>query len=273
MPNHITNQITFGSDSKALSEFHKMLQFIKADDSFLGSVDFNKLIPMPQELAVESGSRGNQGLKLYSDFLEQAALLVMEDLLLTLPDEVKKQRATEHLARYDKLRNDDPEMWALGEKYYSNLQKYGATTWYDWCISHWGTKWNAYHCSQADEHTDTLQFDTAWAGVPMIVEKLSERFPSATLTYRFSDENIGFNVGEIIYKNGQVVEATLPVEGSREAYDMAAEIQGIDLKEYGFVLSKDGSTYEYRDEDDVPDAPPPAPAKEEQKKKPREQSR
>ena len=37
----------------------------------------------------------------------------------------------------------------------------------------------------------------------------------------------------------------LPENGSRQAYELAAQIMGLDLKEMGFVLSKDGSTYEF----------------------------
>ncbi len=63
MPNHITNQITFGADSESLPAFHEMLEFVRAEGRFLGSMDFNKLIPMPESLNITSGSDTVKGLK------------------------------------------------------------------------------------------------------------------------------------------------------------------------------------------------------------------
>lgn len=34
------------------------------------------------------------------------------------------------------------EMYQMGQTYVEDYQKYGYTTWYDWCIVNWGTKWN-----------------------------------------------------------------------------------------------------------------------------------
>ena len=57
MPNHITNQITFGSDSASLAAFQKMLRDMRMEGQPLGSIDFNKLLPMPKELNMESGTQ------------------------------------------------------------------------------------------------------------------------------------------------------------------------------------------------------------------------
>ncbi len=56
MPNNITNQITFGSDSTALAAFQRMLHDMRMDGQPLGSIDFNKLLPMPKELDMEAGT-------------------------------------------------------------------------------------------------------------------------------------------------------------------------------------------------------------------------
>lgn len=58
MPNHVTNLISFGTDAIALSDFCNMLKLVRADEGFLGSVDFNKLIPMPEHIF-----RGNLGIE------------------------------------------------------------------------------------------------------------------------------------------------------------------------------------------------------------------
>lgn len=48
MPNHITNQITFGTEPAALEAFQKMLRDVQMECQPLGSFDFNKLLPMPK---------------------------------------------------------------------------------------------------------------------------------------------------------------------------------------------------------------------------------
>jgi len=40
------------------------------------------------------------------------------------------------------LKNQNEKYITEGEKYKSNLDKYGYTTWYDWACDNWGTKWN-----------------------------------------------------------------------------------------------------------------------------------
>ena len=257
MPNHISNLITFGTDSESLSAFHKMLEFVRVKDSFLGSMDFNKLIPMPRELDITAGSDTVKGLKLYEDFV--SVYLIGRDPadfdLLNIPPKSEQI--------FLGIRKDiEPDIWALGKAAFQNVQKYGSPTWYEWCNKHWGTKWNAYECIPADTHSDTLEFFTAWSSVPEIIKLLSEKFPDQHLTYRWADEDIGMNVGTQVYQNGEIVDYDIPVGGSREAYEMAADIRGVSLAEYDLHLSKDGSTYEYRDPDEKPVAPePPKPKK------------
>ena len=47
MPNHIKNIITLKGDEQKIRE---MLEEIQYDELGLGTVDFNKIIPMPESL-------------------------------------------------------------------------------------------------------------------------------------------------------------------------------------------------------------------------------
>lgn len=67
MPNHVENIITLKGDEKKIRE---MLEAIKNDDYGLGTVDFNKIIPMPESLNIEAGNRTDRGLKANSDFID-----------------------------------------------------------------------------------------------------------------------------------------------------------------------------------------------------------
>lgn len=60
MPNHVENRIVLNGDPVIIKE---MLEAIQNDEFGIGTVDFNKIIPMPKSMDVEAGSRTDNGLK------------------------------------------------------------------------------------------------------------------------------------------------------------------------------------------------------------------
>ena len=62
MPNHVRNIITFDCGEDKLKE---ILERIQNDEFGIGSIDFNKLIPMPESLNMTSGSIENDTISLY----------------------------------------------------------------------------------------------------------------------------------------------------------------------------------------------------------------
>ena len=64
MPNHVANHISLQGDPEKI---RSMLEAIQSDELGVGSVDFNKIIPMPKSLNIEAGSRTDRGLKAYRD--------------------------------------------------------------------------------------------------------------------------------------------------------------------------------------------------------------
>lgn len=62
MPNHVTNIITFSGDKEQIS---RVLESIKNDEYGLGTISFNKIIPMPESLNMEAGSIENHSINLY----------------------------------------------------------------------------------------------------------------------------------------------------------------------------------------------------------------
>ena len=249
MPNNITNQITFGSDSVSLAAFQQMLHDVRMEGQPLGSFDFNKLLPMPKELDMEAGTRTDRGLKLVQEYHHALADLERQKPALTPEEYAANLRQCKGL--YRKKRMADPEAWSLGEKAYGNIQRFGSPTWYEWCNRNWGTKWNAYGFPPLEQNSDTMEFYTAWASVPKIISVLSRKYPEQTITYRWADEDIGHNVGEFTIKDGAVIDINIPEGGSREAYELAAEIMDVSLSDYDLHLTKDGSGYEYRNPDEA----------------------
>ena len=230
MPNHVRNNLTFSGDSEAI---RKMLEEIQNDEEGFGSIDFKKLLPMPQELNIESGSRTTEGIKLYNAFLEIYKLGKGENVdLFTIPKESEDA--------FLKLRKDiERKTWKLGRAACRNLQQFGCPTWYEWCNRHWGTKWNAYDFASDGE---TLTFNTAWSAPHPIIRKLSERYPDIIITHAWADEDIGHNCGRHEYAGGNVTEEFIPAVG-REAYEFAAAVRDEDLSDFGLVLNADETDY------------------------------
>ena len=67
MPNHVENIISLSGSEQ---EIQQMLKRIKSDMFGVGTVDFEKIIPMPESLNIESGTRTDRGLRAYRDFIE-----------------------------------------------------------------------------------------------------------------------------------------------------------------------------------------------------------
>lgn len=138
MPNHVENIISLSGSEQ---EIQQMLKRIKSDMFGVGTVDFEKIIPMPESLNIESGTRTDRGLRAYRDFIEVYTFgRSAKDALKALEDIPEKSEEIFLRQRTD-IRRDE---WELGKTAWNNLRQYGAPTWYDWCIENWGTKWNAY---------------------------------------------------------------------------------------------------------------------------------
>ena len=107
-------------DEKRIAE---MKESIKKDDFGLGTIDFNKLIPMPKELDIVAGSSTDKGLKAYSLFAEiyQLGTKRTKEELLNIPEKseqafLKYKKDIKH----EELRKMEEEikerLGALGEK-------------------------------------------------------------------------------------------------------------------------------------------------------------
>lgn len=207
MPNHVINHISLQG---APEQIQSMLEAIKSDEIGIGSVDFNKIIPMPKSLDIEKSTRTDRGLKAYRDFIEVYTFgRSAEDALKALEDIPVKSEEVFLRQRTDIPRDE----WELGKAAWHNIYQYGAPTWYDWAINNWGTKWNAYGYGEdtIDYHDgDMLYFQTAWAAPHSVLAKLAEMFPDVALEHEWADEDIGQNCGRYSYQNGERIEEYFP---------------------------------------------------------------
>ena len=62
MPDCVTNLVTFGEDAAAKDAFHRMLNAVRMDGEALGSITFDKIIPMPENVRQTMGNITKTGI-------------------------------------------------------------------------------------------------------------------------------------------------------------------------------------------------------------------
>jgi hypothetical protein len=108
-----------------------------------------------------------------------------------------------------------PEQAELEAKQASNLEKYGFTTWYEFCNAQWGTKWDLCDVvvNRIDDNTINIAFDTAWSPPFGAFEKMIEMGYNVRALY--SEEQL---IWAGIWDNG--VDTCYDFDGMDEAYDV-----------------------------------------------------
>ena len=147
MPNHVTNRLEINADRETVQSVMNFLKGENYADNTPCYIDFNNIIPMPKELLIEASSSGELGMQY---------IIAMQRKPNNSQEELRTIQWVENLD--EKVRK---EVLQLGTAYLNNQEKYGYTTWYEWSIATWGTKWNAYN--QEFDEPNVLGFDTAWS--------------------------------------------------------------------------------------------------------------
>jgi hypothetical protein len=251
MPNHITSRIivTDGPEKEKVID-----ALIDPKDK---TVDFNKIIPMPEILRAENSTPSLVELakialgvvkvhELLSTFRsapngEGRVKLFKEGNYGELSNILETSNILRMLAEGPMAKDLSNEDFDLFVKYMRAYRQTKTFSWYDWAIENWGTKWNAY--SSERKSAIEVWFQTAWSMPLPVVNKLSLMFPENTFRLSWADEDTGSNAGDIIIQNGKCNKDAFP-NGSIEAFEIAFELTP-DRKQY-YEL-KNG-TYEYVEE-------------------------
>ena len=211
MANDYRNRLTLRGERETLE---KVFDSIRTKGAFKdGSdrvFDFDKVIPTPEELKIESSSGA-----------EMVVLLYMLDARFTMvaaPYDPKVKMAIERYVKWD----DDTRtrMEELARQYLANIAKYKYPNWYSFHIAKWGTKWNAYGANVRND--DTLEYETANGYPKPVLIELSKKWPDVEFDLMAADEDIGSNTIKGTFRNGEF-------DGIREhrtpkAFDIAFEL-------------------------------------------------
>lgn len=264
MPNWVTAKLTISGENSEKT----LKQLLTEDEDGELRFDFNKILPMPKELEIVSGTSTDRAVELYLTSINpdidyygehKVDKSVLENIT-TLANSVKTYTRYRNDVPRDEIKKhkemfissglfNDEMIIEFGRKVVDNIMKYDAMDWYDWSIKNWNTKWNACHTVFDESTPNIVCFDTAWGDVRGLIKKLSEKFPTNTFEYAYSEEEIGIYTGVAEYKNGETLLDTEFKDNSKEAYEQAFDLWGDDLRER-FKFDEKANTYKYIEDDE-----------------------
>ena len=260
MPSHVMNRVTFDCSEERLKEILSAICYDEnadgADLTGPGTIDFNKITPMPPSLDIESGSRTIDSVSLYLTSLNPDVHHFGEEKLdheafHALLAQVGKRygfieydpaMSQEKIAKCTQY-TDVETLLEMGKTAVDNQRQYGATTWYEWRTrpDTWGTKWNSYWPGDYNGDNE-ITFQTAWSAPHPIVEKLSHMYPEVKIQHRWANEDYTMDCGSHTYQNGMIIDWDEP-QTDKERMEMSAEIWDSDLEECGYGLNAEGTNY------------------------------
>ena len=136
-----------------------------------------------------------------------------------------------------------PEQEALEAKQAANREKYGYSTWYDFNVANWGTKWDVSDASVEVEDANTLKasFETAWAPPIAAYAQLEE---------------LGFTVEAFYYEPGMAFVGKYE-DGDDDCYEYGGytsstvgDAIGEELDDY-FGISENMAEWEEENEENL----------------------
>jgi hypothetical protein len=188
MSNHISNKLTIiGTDE----EVKEVFEFIKIDKEGIGTIDFDKITPMPKWVYGSS-----------------------EDVI--------------------GIRSTDEDKWGA------------ENTSLNWARKNWGTKWGAYSQPDSRNTNNTIFFQTAWNGVPKLIQKIAWIFPNIIVEYSFADEDLGSsNCGIYRFKENEILDEIHYGSCTKEAYELAFDLVECGETPHYYKFNTETNTYEY----------------------------
>lgn len=198
MPNHVANVIRMD---------HIQEEPLYSLDGSHVYFDFNKLVPMPESLNIESSNKQDVAIELCLRRLNTGGFTSTVISTLGLKCNCYNTMSDEEFQKKRSVFNiTDDELAEFGLQVICNKVRYGSTDWYDWSCDNWGTKWNSYNNLIDEETPDRIKFNTAWGAPHMILEKLAQMYPHAVIQHWWAEEFMGSgNSGYMLYKNGQIL--------------------------------------------------------------------
>ena len=101
---------------------------------------------------------------------------------------------------------------------------------------------NGYDETKDNRSENTLCFNTAWSAPHPVIEQLAKMYPDVNITHKWADEDIGSNLGEYEYADGERIREHFP-DTNKESIDFALEMWGVTPDELRLVENAHGNDY------------------------------
>lgn len=221
MPNYVINKIEIEGEKSTIND---LIFYVKSDKS---DFDFEKIVPSPECMKIESGTETDMSLGIYQfEKTGDDSNLIQ---YLTYPW-VKSEKITNTLDLSKYLKKLGRYNERLGKSAYDNITQYGCKDWYEWNCKYWGTKWNS---SDSYSYGNTISFQTAWSTPYPVIEELSKKYPTLNFIVNYADEDIGNNCGCYKLQNGDLLE------NMKGDIVFACEMWGYDPADYDEAYARD----------------------------------
>lgn len=194
-------------------EVNQVLAFISSKDDKGADIlfDFNKVIPIPEELIdyvypeIVNQTEGKEATPV-DDFgtLDEPILRNKKPIIKEGKYTDPKNDAKDHYQLNDKELNKyiseyPEERREELEVMIGNLKKTGFADTHDWCVENWGARW----VSEIHIENNIIWFLTPWTPPLPIIEKLSSLFPAVKFSISYGGPEFDpFRYYKIIYKEG-----------------------------------------------------------------------
>ena len=170
MTSYITNQVVVTGEEMVVGKFSDthFSQCISAKPSQL-DFDFNIITPMPEGL-------------------DKAIETLETDQALKLLQRIEKGDPESGI-ELERMKHSSPYVMQRGQHRLDLLKATGYSSWYDWSLEHWGTKWYACNTAILKHEGGYLEFcfDTIWKSPVPIFEKLAAMWPDLTFEITATD--------------------------------------------------------------------------------------
>jgi hypothetical protein len=227
MPNWCNNILVVrpSDESKeAQEQFQEFLKRIEAnmEDNTVGENMFNRLLPMPDDLRITSGSSTTYGRAV---FLSQNGHHEELDAIHQYPWAQEFGTREELIAHLIETKQADV---VEGRKSVENVVKHGAKDWYDWSVKNWGTKWDTgkeVYVTNFTEDEIVMSFSTAWAPPNSLFCRIGqEEFDKLYFELEYEEPGCAFE-GTLIVEDGECSDDQRDYDATKECEDCCFDVE------------------------------------------------
>jgi hypothetical protein len=184
MPNWCENTLTISLLEDTKKSRKQLKDFIEVAQGKDTDIDFQKLFPMPEELAKVS---------------TPVTLVADKDY-----EKIHKKEVAEYAKRKKANPDYDSETYSISESMSKELKrKYQTDNWYDWRVQNWGIKWSVE--AKKIDNTETFAsyyFNSPWTTPIDFFVKISENYPLLNFSLEYDEPGNCFK-GTAEISNGE----------------------------------------------------------------------